>query len=146
MDDNNYYNYIHAFDPGGITGYVQYNRKTCDVVGFEALQGYYEISQILKRIDKISDMVVFESPVGKITTADQIQMCKYCGFIEGYCESNDIFNVFQPPMVRVGYRKMALDYFKRKHKNKWVIHNVDALAHVLKYISKEERDRFIGYL
>lgn len=144
--DANYYNYIHAFDPGGITGYVQYKRDTCDVVGFEALQGYYEISQILKRIDKISDMVIFESPVGKITTADQIQMCKYCGFIEGYCESNDIFNVPQSPMVRVGYRKIALDYFKIKHQGKWIIHNIDAMAHMLKYISKKEREKFIGNL
>lgn len=140
MYDNDLY--IHGFDPGGITGYVKYNIKTCKVESYKGLKGYYEISKILKSIDMTTGIVVFEKPVGKITTSDQLQMAMYCGYIEGYCVSNDIKSIPQPPMVRVGYRKIALDYFKR-HKKDYMIHNIDALAHVLKYLTKEERDRFI---
>ena len=139
------FNYIHGFDPGGITGYVLYKRDTHEIIGHEALHTYKEISKVLKGIDNRTDMVIFEKPVGKLTTQDQIEMVKFCGFIEGYCDSHDIYNIPQVPMGRVGYRKMAIDYFK-KHVQGYVIHNIDAFAHILKYLSNEERKILIEKL
>lgn len=132
---------IHGFDPSGhdngTTGYVKFCRDTQSIIELGAFTRYQEVFQILNNIDLYRDMVIFEKNHGIMKVQSQFEMCKMVGFIEGLCESKGIIYQSQSPTVRKGFVNMAKKYLKTHHKN-YVIHNIDALAHILRFINKNE--------
>lgn len=125
---------IHGFDPGGRTGYVKFNSNTNEILEHKILVSYKEIMKVVLKI-KIVDILVYENQHGLMTTPDQFDMCKKVGFIQGICEYLEIDNYSQSPLVRRGYLKKAkemISIYEGFEK-----HNIDALAHILRYIDKE---------
>lgn len=136
--------FIFAFDPGVKTGFIWYSIDKKEIVTSLILHGYKDINDELQltTLDTIIPIVIYEKNVGKCITQEQFQMVKYCGFIEGFCIANNIECIGQTPSVRKGYIKKAKEYFESHYaKNDYEIHNIDAFAHVLRYLDKRRKIR-----
>lgn len=133
------YPIIYCFDPGESTGLVVFNRKKKEIISHEILRGFSEIARILERINKVNEMVIFEKSHGTLTVASQFTMCMLTGFIKGYCEAYNIECVGQSPGVRTGFLKRSgFEMLKKFPDRKYMKHNEDALAHILKFINDNE--------
>lgn len=133
--------FIVAIDPGKHTGICVYDRVFKEVIRHDTiLDGYNSYLGIYKELSNVNPydtMVIAEQNHGKMTTNDQFDMCRKVGYIEGYCEINNLHLILQSPGSRTGVKRLAKDYFKR-HFPGTEEHPIDAFAHILAYISKRE--------
>jgi hypothetical protein len=131
-----YNKFIHGFDPGESTGYVKFGISEGTIESMQILFNYKGIHAILQTVEP-GDIVVFEKNVGRMITQDQSDMCKKVGYIEGYCEVNNLRYYQNTPSMRRGFRKIAERYIKNNfYKDSYRVHNIDAFAHVLWYLNK----------
>lgn len=126
-------NIIHGFDPGVSTGYINYDREKKKIISHKILKSYIEIFNILQCSK--SDIVIYETNVGKSITSTQNIMINKVGFIQGLCECFNIEHYAQTPSVRKGYLNIAKNYLHNNCKN-YECHNVDAFSHIVRWLSK----------
>jgi hypothetical protein len=135
--------YILCFDPGVVTGFISYDVINHKIIDHDCLKSYDEIYQKFNQFKdfdfctnciKNGTIVIYEKNVGKLITQDQFNMCKKVGFIEGLCESLNLKSFAQVPTLRLGYLKIAKEYFK-SNKTSYEIHEIDAYAHILRFLT-----------
>lgn len=123
-----------TFDPGNTTGFIEYS----NITHVAEIDCFYKYDGIYKKLNSVIDeerLVIIENVHGILKTREQIQMSKKVGFIEGVCEYLNISYILQVPQVRKGYLELAKKILK-KNVNRFERHNVDAFAHMLRYLDK----------
>ena len=131
-------NNLIAFDPGGHTGLVKYNRRIQDITYHTSIPDEYKIIYLeLNGIDNENTTILIENVHGALRNRDKIEMCKKVGFIEGLCATNGYHYKLQSPTIKTGFMDISRKWFKENHKI-YMEHEIDAFAHILYYLSKRE--------
>jgi len=129
---------IIAFDPGMTVGYAVFKEGLLSEIGH--LHSIGDVVDKLQSWNDIVDTIVYEGFArGNSVVKEQIVTIEMCGAIQAMAHATESKLVMQYPAVRAGYIPIAKCMVKDKgFKLQEMHHAIDAVAHGLAYLDKEE--------
>ncbi len=131
------YKFVLAIDPGGTTG-----------LAFRMPDGSYHTAialtpeQVWDFIDDRVDLVIYENFAAVTISKYGIHTLKVIGGIRAMCWKHRIPIIQRQPQSRYGMLLEAKAYLKENKGDSFVVHEVDALAHLMTW----DEDKQAGYL
>lgn len=132
---------VLSFDPGISTGYCLttiYPEDSIFQINCIGTCEYnpMEINHIFTILSMYSPHVVIEEYKSNVLNQEQKKVVELLGMFKYFCARDLIKPVAQYPSQRQGYLNMAKNLLLNENTMKLVVHEVDALAHNLRYIEK----------
>lgn len=132
---------VLSFDPGITTGYCLttiYPDDSIFQINCIGTCEYnpIEINHTFTVLSMYSPHVVIEEYKSNVLNQEQKKVVELLGMFKYFCARDLIKPIAQYPSQRQGYLNMAKDLLLNENNMKLVVHEVDALAHNLRYIEK----------
>lgn len=126
---------ILSIDPGGTSGLAwrMPDGRYLTSVG-------HSPSDVWEQVDpKIISEVVYENYAGQLISGAGLLTVRIIGGIQALCELHGIKVWRHPPQVRKAFLASARVYLAKNKDDTFVVHEVDALAHLMAWEHNHER-------
>jgi hypothetical protein len=125
---------ILAIDPGGTTGLAWQMPDGSFMT--EAVKEAEELWELLN--PSLIQRVVYEQFGGRIISEHGLHTVRLIGGIQALCYYHKLPVQGRPPQSRKAFVDKAQDYIKQTKGIRFVVHEVDALSHLMSYLWKPE--------